>query len=145
MRVPGSTIFLLACLLAAPANAKPQDHCEEKQSQWFHQAHPKTWIALHNLFREFGDCDDGAIAEGFSEDVAQLFLKEWMHLDVLNTLIASDVPFKKFVLRHIDATLDQDELNGIAENAKSHCPLWGAQLCRSVGTAAQRSLAQLSR
>ena len=138
------TIVLLAARLGVSANANAQDRCDEKQNQWFRQADPKTWTALHTLFSKFGDCDDGAISEGFSEDVAQLFLKQWTHLETLNHLIASDRPFRNFVLRHIDASLDEDELNGIAENAKSRCPTWGTQLCHSVESKAQSSLAEFS-
>jgi hypothetical protein len=72
--------------------------------------------------------------------VAQLFLKQWTHLDMLNRLITSDKAFKKFVLLHIDATLDEEELKGIAKNAGSRCPKRGAQLCHSIETAAQHGL-----
>ena len=135
--------ILVACPLTASARASTQDHCDEKQDQWFHQADPKTWGGLYRLFKRFGQCDDGAIGEGFSEDVAQLFLKQWTHLDVLSHLMASDKSFKKFVLRHIDATLDEDELKAIADNSKSHCPTGEAQLCRSIGIEAHRSLEEL--
>lgn len=74
--------------------------------------------------------------------MAQLFLKQWTHLDVLNRLIASDRTFKKFVLRHIDATLEEEELKGIEKNAASRCPEWGAHLCHSIRTEAQHSLQQ---
>ena len=139
------TAVLLAFCLAPRAIASNQDHCDEKQDQWFHRTDPKTWDALYRLYKEFGGCDDGATAEGFSDDVAQLFLKEWTHLDALNHLLVSDKSFKDFVLRHIDATLDEDQLKGIAANAKSHCPAWGAQLCRSVEVRADRGLQELSK
>ena len=138
-------IILVACSIAASASASNQDHCDERQDQWFHQADPQTWSGLYRLFKTFGQCDDGAIAEGFSEDVAQLFLKQWTHLEVLNRLMASDKSFKKFVLRHVDATLDEDELKVIADNSKSHCPTGEAQLCRSIAIEAQRSLEELRR
>jgi hypothetical protein len=54
---------LVACSLTASARANTQDHCDEKQDQWFHQADPKTWGGLYRLFKEFGQCDDGAIGE----------------------------------------------------------------------------------
>ena len=136
---------LLACDLAAPVTADNQHHCDEKQDQWFHRPDPKTWNALYTLYKEFGGCDDGGIAEGFSDDVAQLFLGQWTDLGSLNRLFIADKSFKEFVLRHIDATLDESQLKGIASNAKSHCPAWGARLCRSVESRANRGVRELSK
>jgi hypothetical protein len=75
--------------------------------------------------------------------VAQLFLKQWAHLGVLNCLVASDKSFGKFVLRHIDATLEEDELKSIADNVKTRCPTGEAPLCHSVNAEADRSLNEL--
>jgi hypothetical protein len=142
-----STAAVITTLLAFPirasAGASTQDHCDEKQDQWFHQVDPKTWGGLYRLFGEFGQCDDGAIGEGFSEDVAQLFLKQWTHLDALSHFMASDKPFKKFVLQHIDATLDENELKAIDDNSRSHCPPGEAKLCRSIGIQTRQSLEEL--
>ena len=137
--------ILLVCSPTAGARASTQDQCDEKQDQWFHQADPKTWGGLYRLFKSFGQCDDGAIAEGFSEDVAQLFLNQWTHLEVLNRLIASDKSFRKFVLRHIDATLNESELKDIADKAKSHCPVGHEKLCLEVAVEADRSLNELQK
>jgi hypothetical protein len=126
-------------LTAALARANTQNKCDEKQDLWLHQVRPKTWAGLYRLFKEFGACDDGAIGEGFSEDVTQLLLKRWAHIDALNHLIAADKSFEGFVLRHIDSTLDDDELTAIAHNARSHCPTGQSQLCRSIRIKAQRS------
>ena len=142
LRVTVITI-LVSCFLTASVRASTDDHCDEKQDQWLHQADPKNWGGLYRLFRQFGPCDDGAIAEGLSEDVAQLFLKQWAHLDVLNHLVASDKSFGKFVLRPIDATLEEDELKSIADNSKAHCPTGEARLCQSVNAEADRSLNEL--
>ena len=138
------TTVLFACCLMAPAKTGGQNHCDEKQDRWLHQANPKSWTALYHLFKEFGQCDDGAIGEGFSEDVAQLLLKQWTHLDVLNDLMRSDSSFRKFVLLHIDSTLDEGELKGIVNNAKARCPAWGAHFCRSVEIKARHSLEELN-
>lgn len=135
--------ILVVCALTPSARPSSQDDCDEKQDQWFHQADPKTWSDLYRLFKTFGQCDDGAIGEGFSEDVAQLFLKQWIHLDTLKHLMASDKSFERFVLRHLDTTLDENELKAIAENARSHCPTGEARLCQSIEIEAQRSLEEL--
>ena len=135
--------ILVVCSTARSARAGAEDHCDKKQDEWFHQADPKSWKSLYRLFEQFGPCDDGGIGEGFSEDVAQLFIKQWTHLEALNRLLASDKAFEKFVLRHIDATLSEEELKTIADNSKEHCPANEAQLCHSIGMRAARSLNEL--
>jgi len=113
------------------------------QDQWRHQAQPENWGSLYRLFKKFGQCNDGEISDGTSYYVGQLFLKRWTHLDRLNRLIASDKSFGKFVLRHIDATLSEDELKVIADKSRLHCPVGQAELCRQVGIEADRSLNEL--
>jgi len=61
------------------------------------------------------------MAEGFSDDVAQLLSKQWTNLDALSRLTAADKRFERFVLRHVDATLSDDELKAIAENSTLRC------------------------
>jgi hypothetical protein len=136
---------ILVLTLVGASQLRAQDRCDEKQDQWFHQKNPSTWRALYGLFEQFGGCDDGAIAEGFSDDVAELLLKQWAHLDTLNRLMTSDTRFKKFVLRHIDSTLDEDQLKEIKKNATAHCPARGTRLCASIRIETQRALQQVSR
>ena len=74
------------------------------------------------MFQAFGHCDDGAIGEGYSDTVGRLLAADWQHFDVLYRLIAANGSFKKFVLRHIDETLPDDELKSIVTNATLRCP-----------------------
>jgi hypothetical protein len=75
-----------------------------------------------------------------SSDVAQLFSKQWTHLDALGRLASADNAFERFVLRHIDKSLDEDELLFIADNSKSHCPEGEKRICSLVHARAQDSL-----
>jgi hypothetical protein len=49
-------------------------------------------------------CDDGSIAEGFSESVTRLLADDWEALPALQSLTTMDASFQTFVLRHIDET-----------------------------------------
>ena len=75
--------------------------------------------------------------------MGQLFLRQWAHLDVLNHLTASDKPFGEFVLRHIDATISEDELRVILDLSNSHCPTGESELCHLVAIRADDSLNEL--
>jgi hypothetical protein len=136
-------ISMLAGILATSVKAGTRQDCGKAENQVIQGTEPKSWGSLYHLFRQFGDCDDGAIGEGFSEDVAQLFSKQWAHLDTLGRLTASDKAFEQFVLRHIDATLSDDELKTIANNSKLHCPTGQKRFCQLVQARVQSSLNEL--
>jgi hypothetical protein len=106
--------------------------------------HYRGWAEAYRIFREFKGCDDGAIGEGFSEAIAQLFIHDWQHLDALVRLTASDAQFKKFVLWHIDATLSEDELHAIIRNTRRRCPVQDKPFCQAVEKNALASLKDLS-
>ena len=134
-------IILVAGILPATAKAGTQVKCDKKlESQWHTQPEPKDWDGLYHLYKQFGVCDDGVIGERFSRDVAQLFSKQWTHLDTLDHLTAADKAFERFVLRHVDRSLDEDELMRIADDSKSRCPTGEKRLCGLVHARAQDSL-----
>jgi hypothetical protein len=138
-----ASFAVISITLAISPRAASQTACDTKQEQWFQQGEVKDWDNLYSRFKRFGDCDDGAIGEGFSESVAQLFLKQWTNLGKLDNLAASDKKFGPFVLQHVDATLSEDELKRIIENSRSRCPADEKHLCQSVQMKATQSLAEL--
>ena|ERR1700674_2003459 len=136
-------INMVAGIPPTSARARAQQDCGKAEQQIIQEAEPKTWGSLYRLFKRFGNCDDGAIGEGFSEDVAQLFTKQWAHLDTLSRLTAFDKAFEQFVVRHLDATLSEDELKAIANNSRLHCPTGEKRLCQLVRARVQSSLDEL--
>jgi hypothetical protein len=134
-------ILLLAGIFPAPGSAGAPGNCDKKlESQWPNQPEPKAWEDLYRLFKQFGVCDGGAIGDRFSRDVAQLFSKQWSHLDTLGRLAAADKAFEQFVLRHIDKSLDEEELLAISDNSMSHCPTAEKRLCGLARARAQKGL-----
>ncbi len=135
--------IFIACIAGIPsaaASANPQGNCDKAEKQLLAGHEPKDWDRLHRLFKKFGACDDGAIGEAFSGDVAQLLSKQWTHLDRLSRLTTGDKKFEQFVLRHIDATLDENDLLAIFDHAKSHCPAGQQRICGLIRARAQESL-----
>jgi hypothetical protein len=94
--------------------------------------HLKDWDAVHRVFIRFGHCDDGAIAEGYSDTVGRLLAKDWKHFGDFAELGRSDPKFENFVLRHIDETLPIDVLKAITDNAQKSCPADKKVLCRKI-------------
>ncbi len=100
---------------------------------------PKGWPELYQLFKDYGACDGGAVSDRFSADVGGLFLGQWTHLATLNHLTANKA-FERFVIHHIDTTIDEDDLLGILELSKSHCPADEKRLCTLIHTKTQNTL-----
>ncbi len=142
--VASIAINMGAGILATSAKARTQKDCDEtRERQALQQPEPKNWDSLYRLFKQFGQCDDGAIGEGFSEDVAQLLSKQWTQLDALSRFTTADKTFERFVLRHVDATLSDGELKVIANNSRVHCPTGEKRLCQLLRTRAQSALNEL--
>ena len=97
----------------------------------------KDWDALHRAFIRFGHCDDGAIAEGYSDTVGRLLANDWKHFGDFAELGRSDPKFESFVLGHIDETLPIEMLKTIADNAQKGCPADQKVLCRKVWQSAK--------
>lgn len=92
----------------------------------------RDWAAVHESYKKFGVCNDGVIAEGYSDAVAQLLAKHWNTLPDLIRFSSSDPTFKEFVLRHIDATDSDDDLKAADRNARLHCPSEARSLCSAI-------------
>jgi hypothetical protein len=94
----------------------------------------KEWKGFHHLYLQYlTRCsDDGFYAEGYSGAVAELLTKNWTDLLNLQSLTSHDTPFRNFVLKHIDATADREELSSILKKARSNCPATAMDLCRAI-------------
>ncbi len=126
---------------AKQAQAKP---CAQEEAMAAEKAAGRpapTWEALHESFTRYGHCDDGAIAAGFSDSVARLLGSRWEQFGSLQKLAASDRAFRAFVLRHIDASAYEKDIERLIANAASRCADDARQLCheiRRAGEAAAR-------
>lgn len=130
-----------ATLLAACTFSVQAQQCSAHQAERAQAAvdHLDSWRGLEAARRRFGQCDDGAIAEGFSEAVARLLVDRWMTLGELLSLTRHNAQLKTFVLKHIDSTLDTDDLARIEELARLKCPATQQATCREIARAAYRA------
>jgi hypothetical protein len=87
-----------------------------------------NWSDVYQSFNRFSQCDDGSIAEGYSDAVGRLLADNWDQVTDLARLAARDKSFQSFVLRHVDETLSPDTLKKIVQNAKHHCHAETAEL-----------------
>jgi hypothetical protein len=80
--------------------------------------------------------------EGYSDTVVRLLAIRRDQLDTLRRHVSSDSTCHDFVLRHVDATTDEDDLEKILVSDRTRCPA-GAN--ESAGTRSTRSPCSLSR
>jgi hypothetical protein len=102
---------------------------------------PRDWRILHYHFLKFGQCDAGAVAEGYSHGVVTLLAHSWQTLGGLATVARNDPIFLKFVLAHIDATTAEEDLRQVQANVETACPPRHRDLCRRIGDEAKAALA----
>jgi len=81
----------------------------------------KTWDQVFNAWQLFNHCDDGAIAEGFSESITLILFNHWAEKGHLIELIKENPDFEKFILKHIDQTVPSDRLSKLGHKAKMQC------------------------
>ena len=97
----------------------------------------KQWDAFYDAYKKYHMCDDGAIAEGFSDSAAKLFANHWDGLSEFLAYAAKDNDFKYFAIKHLDETDDANDLDRITSNADKKCPKGREKLCKVISLQAQ--------
>ena len=127
---------------ALPSPAHLQSPCPRDQEWQALDEYEKlkTWADIFRSFKRYGHCDDGAIAEGYSDKVVHLLATDWKTFSALDGLAKKDPAFRKFIIRHIDTTADTQELRSAQQNAHRRCPEEGKELCRVIDRQISRQL-----
>lgn len=134
-------LLLLACI-ALPAHADCSS-VAAADSMIAEIANLEDWTALHALYPDLRPCDDGDVAEMVSDFVVSTFAHSWALLPQLARYEKSDAAFVGWVLKHVDATTDEDELNSIVRQAQAGGPPKLAPLRRRVEKAARHAIAEM--
>jgi hypothetical protein len=90
------------------------------------------WESLHAVVAKARNCDDGWIAEAYSEKVSILLAEHWNLLEQLHVISKSEPWFLEFVLKHVDESVPADRWAKIRELATTRCPTGHAQLCDKI-------------
>lgn len=90
------------------------------------------WSEIYRSFKDFAQCDDGAIGEGYSDSIARLLSDRWTTIGQLSNLTARDKNFDKFTLRHVDELMSPTQARKIRENATAHCPPEAKRFCSAL-------------
>ena len=131
--------LILVATLFAPLAYGKQCTMSEANAAEAGIDHLDSWGSVDLAYRKYGHCDDGGIAEGYSEAVARLLVDRWDTLPDLAALIRRNPPLRGFVLRHIDATLDARDIDRIEALATTSCLPSLKSLCRTLKKAASNA------
>jgi len=127
----------LAAGLASPVIAQSKSCTDSEEKQAERQVDLlQSWDQVFESYRKFAQCDDGAVAEGYSDVVGKLLANNWEDFPRLVKLANADKGFKEFVVRHVDESLSGDTLRKISKNARSRCPADAKRLCTLIADAA---------
>jgi hypothetical protein len=133
MKVGMFCSLLFATTVGLFANEKAKPCTREDAIRADHEASSlRGWAEVYKSYKNFAQCDDGGIAEGYSDSVARLLSEKWASADQLNRLSSRDRGFEKFVLRHIDELMTPDQANKIRDNADTRCPSHAKRLCEKI-------------
>lgn len=129
-------LFLAFCVVvsAKVSFADASKPCSKKDEIYIERLAAKVtnWNQLHKLYKRYHQCDDGAIAEGFSESVSIILSQSWEQLGSLQRIIQKDASFETFILNHLDESLPEERLQSIENLARNSCPGSARKLCDNI-------------
>ncbi|HSZ63521.1 MAG TPA: hypothetical protein VK828_17110 [Terriglobales bacterium] len=132
---------MVVTLLSVQFGHARERSCAELEARMLDEAFtPRSWETLYTSYRSYRQCDDGAIGEGYSESVARLLVDHWNALPQLAGLARRDAEFRAFVMRHVDATLNMDDVEKIRKKAKTLCPTGSRTVCNDLAKRADSAL-----
>lgn len=137
-------LFLFVAFILATNCSAATNDCSEAEAQAAGNATDsmKSWTSIYSGFKRYVKCDDGSIAEGFTDAVVHLLASKWNTLPKVALFVKKDPEFYKFFLRHIDASADTDELKKIYSFAKSECPVRLQELCAAIKSEAESAIGE---
>jgi hypothetical protein len=103
----------------------------------------ENWQDIYKSFKKFRQCDDGYIAEGYSDAVVKTLANKWSQLNILIKFTSQDKDFYAFVISHIDATTDKSEIEMIISNSGKRCPKSASNICSEIESAAKKALKEI--
>lgn len=141
MKIYAATILCAICVSVGTVNAKAdRKPCVEAESI---VANLDDWNKIYAAYNDYNHCDDGAIAEGFSDSIVRMFSDRWGQLATFSKIASNNKKFFDFVVKHIDATVSKSDLETVIENSANKCPRKMHGVCRAINKKARKSLHEL--
>jgi len=127
-----------------PSAATTNNHCSSDMYQRADASLVSAaagWRSLLRHQKTFGSCDDGALAEAYSDAVVSLLAHRWDQFVAFVGLSDGNPAFRRWAIRHIDASAATDDLTKVARNsARCTGSAKAKDLCREIARAARNAL-----
>jgi hypothetical protein len=146
-------MFVAAVADARPASDRPVRHFKHSSCSYdtyrraddsFDYVHV-GWPALLKHRRTFAACDDGGLAEGYSDAIVRLLAHRWDQFGTFVAISKRHPEFQRWAIQHIDATTSDDDLKKVELNAGSCINNRKTRvLCKAIQEAAESARAELS-
>jgi hypothetical protein len=129
-----TTIGLILALFLAQLGYAQKRPCTdaERRAALDEAVTLRSWDALYRSYKSYRQCDDGSIGEGYSESVARILVDHWGTLPRLSHLAQKDAEFRAFVMQHVDATLNMDDVEKIKSSSATQCPPGLRMVCSDL-------------
>src|SRR3954453_12637619 len=147
-RVPAMRyLVVLATLMSfvsVPSNAGANNACSTamyKRADASLVSAAVDWVSLMRHQKTFVSCDDGALAEGYSDAVVTRLAHRWDQFDAFVRLSARNPAFRRWAIQHIDASASTDDLMRVVGNAGRFTGNPKAKaLCREIARAGRNAV-----
>ncbi len=126
-----SMICLISILAASPVQACECSRADAQAAEAI-AGTLSSWQSIYSAYERYGRCDDGAIAEGFTDSVVHLLAANWASISEAQRLIAKSPSFRSFVVSHVNASADSDEIAKVSALASTQCPLSTTSFCKDI-------------
>jgi hypothetical protein len=94
-----------------------------------------NWDQLYKVYKEFRHCDQGPVAEVYTEALLRC-LVEWKKVDGLANPMTQDKEYNAFVMRHLRSAGPEDQ-KSVYSRAKMSCPKGLDDWCTSLTDASK--------
>ena len=137
------TVVLWTVQSAAARECPPREYADAERAedafvQDEHRAPSKaTWKRLAGLIVTYQACDDGALAEGFSDSVCHWLAIHWDRVAEVIANCRNQRDGCRLALRHIDASCGADDLKAVLQHASTKCPKNATRVCSEIVAGAQ--------
>ena len=122
------------------AREAPAIECTNWEAAFMAVLEIDDWSSLYDHFQRYPHCDEGAIAEGYSDSTAHLLATSWIGEAGPWRFLRTDAAFQRFLIKHIDPTADEPDLRQALANTVERCPNHSRRFCRVLRRKASTAL-----
>jgi hypothetical protein len=97
-----------------------------------------TLYALYQHFQILGACDDGGLAEGYSDAVVQILGQKWGQFENFPATSKSNPEFRLWILKNINSSVSAQDLKKIIVNSDKCIIDRVETLCGQIRMAAEK-------